>query len=306
MPGREELRPEKLEAVEALRKEIDSYPVVGMLDVYKLPANAIQLINIRVPDTKIKIIKKNILTRALEKSEKKSKLGEHLQKYPGIILSKTNPFKLNKELEKNKSSAPAKEGEIAPKDIEIKAGPTDLMPGPAISTLAAAKIPAKVEAGKIAVLKDVVVTKAGSPISKEASVALQMLGIRPMEIGINLVCAYEDGTIYMRDILSIDEKKTFADIISAANAAMNLSINAGYVTKDNAEMIIIKAFNEARSLSMEAGVVSKDTIGDLLAKAVAEMKSLNSGVDIKVEEPPKEEKKEEASEEPKEEKKEGE
>ena len=302
MPGRESVRPEKLKAVDDLAFKIDKYPVVGILNIHKLPANAMQNVRSGLGDrVEIKIIKKNILMRAFEKVAEKKKLEEFIGAQPALLLTEMNPFKLYKFLDRNKTPASAKPGDKAIKDIEVNAGPTDLMPGPAISALAAVKIPAKVEGGKIAILGDKVVAKEGDEISPELAGVLQMLKIEPMEVGLDLVAVFEDGTIYTKDILAVDEDQILADMIAGYHQAINLSIETGFIVKEAVTIMISKAFNEARSLALEAGVVSKDIIGELLAKAVAEMKAVEKQVgELKVEEPKAEEKSEET---PKEEEK---
>ncbi|MBL7160069.1 MAG: 50S ribosomal protein L10 [Candidatus Aenigmarchaeota archaeon] len=289
--GREEPRKEKIEAVKNLAELIERFPVVGMLEMKKMPAAALQKIRYGLKgDAVIKIPKRNILLRALEGLEDKKKILETNCDQPGLILSKLEPFKLYKLVDKKKSAASAKPGDIAITDIEVKAGPTDLMPGPAISSLSKVKIMGKIDKGKIAIMKDVVVCKTGEKISEDLASALNMLKLMPMEVGLNIVSILEDGTLYGKDVLAVDEEKVLSDLILGYHQALNLSVNAGYPTKENIELIIAKVFREAKALSLEAGIVSKEIIGELLAKAVREAKALEE----KIPEVEKEEKKEEA------------
>ncbi len=285
MPGRGKVRPEKIKAVEDLSFKIEKYPVVGILNMNKLPAKALQNIRKELKDrAEIKVTKKNILVRSLDRVKEKKDLEKHMVIQSALLLTEMDPFKLYKFLNKNKTPAPAKPGDIAISEIKIEAGPTSLMPGPAISTLAKAKIPAKVEGGKISIIKDKLVAIPGDVISEDLAGVLQMLKIEPMEIGLDLVAVYEDGTIYTKDVLSVDEEQVLNDMVIAYNCAINLSVETGFATKESIEVMISKAFREAKSLSLEAGVVSKEIIGDLLAKALNEMKALESEVgDLKVE-----------------------
>ena len=151
----------KIKAVEDLAETIKKYSVIGILNLYKTPASSLQKIKRSLRGNAIiKVSRKSILLFALEKAGK-GNLKEFVTDYPALILTEMNPFKLYLLIQKKKTPASAKPGDIAIKDIEVKAGPTDLMPGPAISTLTKVKIPAKVEAGKIAVIRDVVACKAG-------------------------------------------------------------------------------------------------------------------------------------------------
>lgn len=264
----------KVQQAEDFAKLINEYPVVGLIDLRGLPANPLQKIKNEIKsDAIIRVVKKSVLKKALEKTDKKQ-LIEYLDIQPALLLTKENPFKVYNMINRKKTNMAAKPGQIPESDIEVKAGSTELMPGPAITALTKVGVPAKVEGGKIAVIKDKVVCKAGEAISTDLSSALTMLGMKPMKVGINVYAIFEKGVVYKKDVLFIDSDKTMNDLISAVQAAFNLSVNAGIVTRDNVEVILQKAFREARSLCLHAGVVSKDVIGDLLAKAVAEMKAI--------------------------------
>lgn len=133
----------------------------------------------------------------------------------------------------------------------MKAGPTDLLPGPAISTLTKVGIPAKVEAGKIAIIRDKIVCKAGEKVSMELASALQLLKMEPMEIGLNVVVFDEKGVVYKKEQLFIDEEKLRNDIQLAIQNAFNLSINADYPTKETIGFMLSKAYWNAKELSIE-------------------------------------------------------
>jgi large subunit ribosomal protein L10 len=267
MPGRKEVKPEKLQAVEDMSKLISESQVVGVLNLHKLPANVFQKLKRELKDkADIKVIKKCILTRALEKADKKELLKD-VGLYPALILTSMNPFKLYKFLQNNKSKAFAKPGDLAPQDITVQAGPTDLPPGPAISTLSGAGIPAKVEGGKIAIIRDKVVCEAGKEISIELASVLQMLKVEPMEIGLDLLSIWEDGTVYGKDVLAIDEAKVLSDLILASTNAFNLAFNSGFPTSETTGFMITKAFMNAKALGLEANILDRGIIEDILAKA---------------------------------------
>ena len=117
-----------------------------------------------------------------------------------VLFSKENPFSLFKVLKKNKSSAPAKAGQKAPKDILVSKGGTNLPPGPMISQLSNVGIKTGVENGKIAIKEDCIVAKEGDEISQPLAEVLTRLEIEPMEIGLNLSAVYENGEILTKSV----------------------------------------------------------------------------------------------------------
>lgn len=288
------------------------YPIVGVVNMENLPAPQLQKMRAKLRDKiKFAMTKKRLMKIALEqiKSSKKDieKLEEHFIGMPALIFTKENPFRLSKMLKKNKSAAPAKAGQTAPKDIIVPAGPTSFAPGPIIGELSQIGIKTGVEGGKVAVKEDSVVVKKGEKIKPKVAEILTRLGIEPMEVGLDLVATYEDGIIYSKDILDIDEDKFMADLRGCANGAFNVAIFVAYPTKDTIEHLISKAFNDSKALGLSENIIDEGIIDELLGKAHRQMMGLSSTANIEVKEEPKEEKKEEAKPEekeaPKEEKK---
>lgn len=252
--GRTTIRPEKLKEVEEIAQLISKYKVVGVLDLYKTPASTVQKIKIMLRGKMVvRAAKISILTRALEKAGKKD-LIPYVKGYPCLILTDMDSFKIYNFLHKNKIPASAKTGDVPKKDVEIKAGPTDLMPGPAISTLTKVKIPAKVEGGKIGIIRDFVALKAGTPISLDLAAAFQLLKLKPMETGVTVSVLSEGSTIYKGEQLLVDETKVMADIQKAIMSAFNLSINASYPTKETIGFMLSKAYLNAKQLAAETKI----------------------------------------------------
>ena len=249
--GRPNPRDEKIKAVESLVKQMQSAPVIGVLSLHKMPAAALQKIRYALGDqASIKVDLKSVIALALEKTGKKE-LIDKLGSQPAIMLANKDPFRLYKFIDRNKTSATAKPGDVAPEDIVVPAGPTDIAPGPAISALTKVKIAAKVEGGKIAIGKDSLVAKAGEVISVELASALGLVKLRPMKVGLNVVAFWENGNIYSKDVLYVDEEKILSDLALAYKQSFNLSVNSGFPVKETVEVMLIKAIQEAKSLESE-------------------------------------------------------
>jgi len=250
------VKEEKLKAVEELKKAIESHEVIGIIDVHKLPTTQIQQIKKKVRgQAEIRITKKAILTNALD-GLKKDNLDEFRKLLPvqsGLILTNMDPFKLYGIVDKLKSPASAKVGDIAPKDIEVSAGPTNLLPGPAISELSKAGIPAGVEEGKIAVKKDVVVAKKGTVINAAVASALKKLNIQPMLIGMNVVAVYHKGMIYAKDVLSLVGEPYINKLKEAFTQALNLSVEIEFPAKENIGYLLAKGYQIASGIQSKIG-----------------------------------------------------
>ena len=274
----------KIDQTKELKEQLKKYSVVGLLDLYKLPSRQLQFIRRDLRgQVEILMRKKCVVGRSLKESKDKKGLDKLLEldaKKPALILTNMNPFKLFKILDQNRSPTYAKPGDIAPIDIVISAGPTKLPAGPAIGDLQRAKIPAMVQEGKIHVRKTTTVAKKGEEIRQEIADVLKKLDIQPMEISVNLLAAWEEGTIFGKDILAIDEKEFLNKLQLAYNHAINLSVNTGYPTKESIEIMIQKAFIEAKAVGLECNILDKGIIEDLLKKAEMQAKALQAEVGV--------------------------
>lgn len=216
------------------------------------------------------MFKKRLMKIAFKEVEKTkngiSKLEDYLKGMSALLFTEENPFKLFQVLKENKSSAPAKPGQIAPKDIIVKAGKTNFAPGPIISELASVGIKTQVEGGKLSIKEDVVVAKEGDEISDKLAKILQRLNVEPMEIGLNLTAVYENGEVITKDVLDIDVKEYINKITQAYTYSLNLSVEAGIFNDASTKLLITKAVKDSRALSLETGFITNETRGQILER----------------------------------------
>jgi len=300
----------KKRIVKELVKLMQDYPIIGSVNMENLPAAQLQKMREQLRNTVvIRMTKRRLMRIAIDKVKEKKpgieKLNDSLLGMPALLFTRENPFKLCKTLQKNKSPAPAKAGQKAPKDIMVNAGPTPFNPGPVIGELGSIGVKVAIEGGKVSIKDDTVVAREGEVIKPKVAEMLGRLGINPMEIGLDLVAVYEDGSIYKKDILAVDEAQYIDMISNAANDCMSLSMEIGYACRDTAELLITKAYLDAKALAREQSILADEMVEEMIAKADNQMKSLASEAKLEVaekkvekkEEAPKEEKKPEIKEE---------
>ncbi|MBW3010683.1 50S ribosomal protein L10 [Candidatus Woesearchaeota archaeon] len=276
----------KKRLVKDYEKLLEEYPVIGIVNFSSLPVPQLQQMREKLrKDVVIRGGRKKLFNRAIDNMSKKIAGLEKLKEYtakglPGILFTKENPFSLYKKLQKSKTAAPAKAGQTAPKDIVVPAGPTSFSPGPIIGELGSAGIKAGIEGGKVVIKADSTVVKEGQEINAQMAGLLSRLGIHPMEIGLNIVAIFEEGTVYPKSVLSIDEKKFIEDLGTAGQWAFNLAMNAGILTKETTELMITKAFNDAKALALAQDIMADAVMEDLLAKANAQMQSVKQNAKL--------------------------
>ena len=271
---------DKKQAVADMVKLMDEFPVIGVVNMQSLPTKTVQSMRakLRSKGTVLKMTKKRLMKIAFTQSKKKdiSELGKHFTGMPALVFTKENPFKLYAELEKTKSHAPAKAGNIAPRDIIVKAGPTSFAPGPIIGQLGKYGIKTGVEAGKLAIKADATVARKGAVIDADLAGILTRLGIEPMEIGLGLSGAYENGLIFTGDVLYVDDKAYMQKFVTAYTESINLAVYSAYPSRDTIKDILGKVSRDSRGLSMGVGFFTKETAEDIIKKAFTEMLSLST------------------------------
>ncbi|OYT35041.1 50S ribosomal protein L10 [Archaeoglobales archaeon ex4484_92] len=268
----------KIEAVEELKTMLTSNPVVALVCFRGVPANQMQKIRREFRHfAKIKVVKNSLLERALDKAGGNyTKLKNYIEDQMAIIVCNENPFRLYRRIEGTKVPSPLKPNQISPVEVTIEEGPTPIPPGPAMGELQLAGIPVAIERGKVVVKAKTTIIKPGEVVKPEVARALNKLGIKPIKIGLDVKAIYDSGVILTPEVLSIDSEKVSREIQEAHSMALNLALNASYVTKETLPILIQKAYFDARNLAINAGIFAPEIMGDLLRKAHLEMLSLAS------------------------------
>jgi len=270
----------KKDEIEEIKALVKTYPVVGVVEMHEIPARQLQQMRVEFEGRAIiKMSRNTLMQRALSQSDEKIRpLRDFVEGQTALIFTQLNPFKLYKLLEKSKSPAPAKAGDVAPHDVIVERGATSFKPGPIVGELQNAGIPAAIEGGSVVIRESKTVAKTGEMISPKLAEVLTRLDIYPMEVGLKLRAAYENGAIFTPDVLAVDESKYFSDFTMAAHNALNLAINAAYPTSTTIRQLLQKAFNDSRNLAINATILIPEVIKTMLAKASAQAMLLSTKI----------------------------
>ena len=233
-----------VKTVEDLKNLIETKKTILIASIKNLPASQFQEISKKLRGKAIvKVPKKNLILRALDSSSKEAikDLKEKLEDSIAILFSDLDSFELAGELSSNKSPAKAKAGQEAPEDIEVSAGPTDLIPGPAISELGALGIQIQIEKGKITIKEPRVIAKEGEKISSGAADVMNKLDIKPFSVGFIPLCAFdnEEGKFYAE--LKIDKEATLEELKTFYSKALSFAVEIGYSNENTIRFLIGKA-----------------------------------------------------------------
>jgi large subunit ribosomal protein L10 len=281
MPSKQILQ-EKTKEVDELTDLLRRYKIIGVASLQKVRAAQLQEFKKNLADKVfMRVLKNTLMKLAIENCKERpdlKKLEEHLAGSNVYMFTDLNPFRLALILERGKVKTTAKSGDIAAFDVVVPAGNTGQPPGPIISQLNAVGLPTRIESGSVWINKDTLVVKKGEAINERLASILSKLGIKPVESGLALTAAFDEGLIVNQQQLKLDLEGTRHDIENAYSESFALSLSIGYPTEETIVELLQIAHREAYALSIGAAIPTKETIEDLIRKAHAEMLSLSSRV----------------------------
>jgi len=267
----------KKKIVNELSNLVKNKKTILIASIKNIPASQFQEIVKKLRGTAIvKVPKKNLIFRALDESgdEEIKKIKEQIKDNVAVLFSDMDCFELSGELMKNKTPAKAKAGQEAPEDIEIPAGPTDLVPGPAISELGALGIQIQIDKGKINIKEPKVIAKKGAKISSGAADLMGKLDIKPFSIGFIPLVGYDGNEKKLYLDIKIDKEKTIADLKYAFGKALPFAVSIGYISDDTIKFMISKAGAQAAKINrIMTGEPEPEVVEEKPAEEIQETKS---------------------------------
>jgi large subunit ribosomal protein L10 len=248
----------KIRVVAQLVNLMRSHRTVMIASVKNLPSSQFQSIRKQLRnEASIIVPKKNIFRKAVDEMKKGAlvPLKEHFKEDCIVLISDADPFELSATLGEQRVARRAKAGQIIPDNIVLEPGPTELLPGPAMSDFTSLGIKIAIEGGKITIKESKALLKAGEKITAEIANLLIKLDIKPVAVGLEPISAY-DG----------EEEKIYAHIS---------------IDKKSAVKALKEFFIKALSFGIGIAYPSKETIPHLLKKAGIHEIALNSKIELK-------------------------
>ena len=257
----------KKDLVEKITEKIKKANTVLIASTKGLPSSQFQKIKKSLRGkAEVMVAKKSIILRAISGIEKGAlqNLKKEVVADVALMLSDLDAFELAGTLVESQSSAKAKAGNIAPENIDVEPGPTDLVPGPAISELGSVGLKVKVENGKLTIVTAATIAKEGDIINEKVASVMGKLGIAPMKVGFISIAAYDAKSDMVYTEIKIDKKGALDELRNAIGKALGFAVNLGYTVKETISYFLSKAAMEEKVLSAkiaEGGVKEENKGG---------------------------------------------
>lgn len=211
----------------------------------------------------------------------------------GFIFSDTSYVELKPIIENEKIKMPAKAGIIAPSDIVIPAGPTNLDPGK-IGEFQRVNINVKAIKGVLEVVKDHKLINEGEIVSETVSAMCRLLGIVPFEYAMELKYVYLNEQIIPKSVIKITPENVLANFQESVKTLTAISLGAGLPNTLSLPHMIQDTFKFLLSIGLAGDLKFKALEDALSAQANAPAPTTaapakNDAPAKKVEEPVEEE-----------------
>merc|ERR1719503_89040 len=120
----------------------------------------------------------------------------------GLVFTNGDLGEVREAIECNRVPAPARVGSIAPVDVVVPKGQTEI-------------------------INDVLLTKEGEQVGNSEAALLQKLDIRPFTYGMIIVVVYDNGSMFSPKVLDLSEDDLCAKFIAGVQkvAAVSLELN---------------------------------------------------------------------------------
>jgi len=247
----------KIKTVEELTKLIEKYDTIAISSACGVPSSRLQLIRKSLRDkAEMRVVKKNLFSRAAEKAKKCQQLVPYLEKGQVVLFTQLDPFELAALLSENRVKIKARQGQIALQDIVIEEGITDIPAGPMISEMSSAGLKVAVEQGKIAIKKEAILVHKNEKISEIAASILSKLEMLPFEVGLDIIAAFSSKENKLFENIIIDKKATFMAIKSAIAMAKALATKIEYFCVETMPVLLAKA--AAHEAALEAALKNQN------------------------------------------------
>jgi len=165
----------------------------------------------------------------LEKTPSLEGLLPHVKGNIGLVFTNGDLSDVRTKLTELKVQAAAKAGSLAPIDVVVPAGNTNMEPTKT-SFFQALSIPTKINRGTIEIINDIHLLTTGVKVTLSQAALLQMLGIRPFQYGLKVLTVYDTGAVYPAAVLDLTDDDILKKFFQGVNNVAAVSLQIGYPT----------------------------------------------------------------------------
>jgi len=213
---------------------LDEYHKILIVAADNVGSNHMQKIRKAMRGSATLLMGKNTMIRKairdhLEKTPALEGLLPHVRGNIGLVFTNGDLADVRTKLTELKVQAAAKAGSIAPIEVVVPAGNTNMEPTKT-SFFQALSIPTKINRGTIEIINDIHLLTVGAKVSLSQAALLQMLGIKPFQYGLKVITVYDNGAVYPAAVLDLTDDDILKKFFGGVNNVAAVSLQIGYPT----------------------------------------------------------------------------
>jgi len=242
---------------EKLIKLLQRYNKVVIVHADHVGSHHMQTIrkNLRNHGDNVILMGKNTMIRRaikgyLSQNPALESLLPHVKGNVGFVFTSGDLASVQKEIESNRVSAPARVGSISPCDVIVPKGPTGLDPQQT-AFMQALNIATKINRGQVEISNDVHLLKPGDKVDSSKATLLTKLNIRPFSYGLSTLNIYDEGSVYSPKVLAMKPEDLIVFFLSAVKLVAQLSLATGVASEAGIPHYLANAYRDLLALSVE-------------------------------------------------------
>lgn len=233
---------------------LDEYTRVLVVTADNVGSKHMQQIRKAMRGKAVLLMGKNTMIRKairdhLEKTPALEGLLPYVKGNIGLVFTNGDLSDIRTKLTELKVQAAAKAGSIAPVDVVVPAGNTNMEPTKT-SFFQALSIPTKINRGTIEIINDIHLLTVGNKVSLSQAALLQMLGIRPFQYGLKVTTVYDNGAVYPAAVLDLTDDDILKKFFSGVNNVAALSLQIGFPTVVSVPHSVMNGYKNLIAISV--------------------------------------------------------
>jgi large subunit ribosomal protein LP0 len=233
---------------------LDEYSRILIVTADNVGSNQMQKIRRAMRGQAVLLMGKNTMIRkAIRDHLTKTPLLEgilpHIKGNIGLVFTNGDLADVRTKLTELKIQAAAKAGSIAPIEVVVPAGNTNMEPTKT-SFFQALSIPTKINRGTIEIINDIHLLTVGQKVSLSQAALLQMLGIKPFLYGLKVATVYDNGAVYPAAVLDLTDDDIIKKFFRGVSNVAALSLQIGYPTVVSVPHSVANAYKNLLAISV--------------------------------------------------------
>lgn len=239
-----------------IKQFLAEYPKILIVNCDNVGSNQLQQIRHALRSScEILFGKNTLMRRAILQTENSdyAELLPHIKGNVGLIFTHGDLAGIRDMLLNFKVAAPARVGAIAPDEVVIPKGPTQL-DAQKTSFFQALNIQTKITKGAIEIVNDVKLLQKDERVGPSEAALLNMLDISPFSYGLVPTQVYENGSTYSPTVMDITDDDVIAKFMDGVGNVAAVSLACGFANSTSVPHMVANGYKNVLAVALATDI----------------------------------------------------